>query len=912
MESAFHFRDLMAGHRPSTASPSRVGSIIQAIRPALILDRDNLPDQPEIVGLSINSRLLLQRRVAEIAPSVGAVEVHDGNAWKRLGTCFRVTANKMRVATARHMLRALLRPGIPIECAPDSLPVALGAVGPFRQARVIFESFDGTANSAIDISGIEWAHPKWDLMLLKLAGESDRSGLAIAHEHHDALDLSHEICVIGYPNPSNAASSANAFSGVFDGALGVKRASFGLRRRPSEGVFGHDASTLPGNSGSPIVCLETGQILGVHYFGGSGTDDPNRGVFFPEALSERHLCARMVDGIQSDNSTPAAWPNVPRFRFGQSLSNIRSDGEELSAEDKVFTQTEALMPDRKDIRDRFYQPPLQTAQHAILPEKLSDIEIANQADPYSCTGFALAAAINKELRAAKQTKDQRVSAAMIYALATQNDEFVDDLPGGSSLRGAIKGLYHFGVCLENTAPYTGYDPGWHLTIKSAKEARNFTLGAYYRLNPVLTDYQLAIQEAGAVVVSAHIHAGWKRGARPVKRLSFKPGRIGAHAFALVGYDDRGFILQNSWGKDWGEWKGRKGHAHWSYADWAANVIDGWVLRLAPQAPEAFSLQVRQGATRPEPETKTDPIARLPDPRRFALIGHTIHAEREGIRDYSRVGIGAQSLRETALFLASATGCKKYPQLALIFHDPTLGDDAIARISSNMIAPFKANGIYPLHIAYGIDEMRSLIVRMQDESRTVASRANGAVQDLTAFLNRRAVKAVRPMLQSWQDGIDIAVQPGGGLWQSLASIGIEAARLANNAGPRSVHILSFGSGWAAASKAIEAGANFGFNGFASIGRIAPTFGSNPVLAKGTRAKDWFLSAPASTKTVLPNYTGDWVDLFAALFPELPARPRLKSAATIGADLASVCFSPKVMNSALKLMLNRNPAPTRRFV
>ncbi len=912
METAFHLRDLMAGHRPSDVTKSRVGSIIKSIRPALILDRDTWPDQPEIEGVSEGSRALLKQRVAKVAPSVGAVEVHDGNEWIRLGTCFRVTANKTRVATARHMLRALLKPGVPIKCAPDSLPIALDPAGPFRPARVIFENFGGAADIAIDISGIEWAHSKWDLMLLKLAEECDRAGVVIAHENTDDFGASNEVCVIGYPKISNAASSANAFSSVFDGPLGTKRGSYGIRRQPSDGIFGHDASTLPGNSGSPIVCLKTGHILGVHYFGGSGVDDPNRGVFFPQALSESHLCARMVDNAPDGDSTPAEWPNVPRFRFGQSLSTIRSDGEESAAHDQDMAEAVALMPDRKDIRDRFYQPPLQTARHAILPEKPSDKDIAHQQDPFSCTGFAVAAAINKELRGSKRTKDQRVSPTMIYALATQNDEFVDDLPGGSSLRGAIKGLYHFGVCLEDTAPYTGYDPGWHLTINAAKEARNYTLGAYYRLKAVLTDYQLAIQEAGAVVVSAHLHAGWKPGAKPVKRIPCKPGRLGAHAFALVGYDDRGFIIQNSWGKDWGEWKGRKGHAHWSYADWAANVIDGWVLRLAPRAPQAFDLQVRQGTPQPKREKSTNPIANLRDPRRFALIGHTVHAEREGIRDYGRIGIGAQSLRETALFLASDIGCKKYPELALIFHDPTLGDDAIARISSTMIEPFKANGIYPIHIAYGIDEMRSLVVRMQDESRIVADRASSASDDLTSFLNRRAAKILRPMLQNWLNGIDDAVQPGGGLWQSLASIGIEAGSLPKNEVSRPVHVLSFGCGWGPASKTIIAAANLGFHRIESIGRVAPSLGADPVPAPGTRIKDWYLAPPAPSGVALQNYTGDWPDLFAALLPDLPARPRMKSTAAVGADLASVCCSTKVMNNTLKLMLGRTPAATRRFV
>ena len=65
---------------------------------------------------------------------------------------------------------------------------------------------------------------------------------------------------------------------------------------------------------------------------------------------------------------------------------------------------------------------------------------------------------------------------------------------------------------------------------------------------------------------------------------------GGHAFAIVGYTPDGFLVQNSWGDDWGGFlAGRrrlKGVALWRYADFEKNVWDLWVARLAlPLAPE---------------------------------------------------------------------------------------------------------------------------------------------------------------------------------------------------------------------------------------------------------------------------------------------------------------------------------------
>jgi hypothetical protein len=50
---------------------------------------------------------------------------------------------------------------------------------------------------------------------------------------------------------------------------------------------------------------------------------------------------------------------------------------------------------------------------------------------------------------------------------------------------------------------------------------------------------------------------------------------GGHAFAIVGYNQDGFIIHNSWGTGWGT----KGRAVLSYEDWLDNAMDSWVAQL---------------------------------------------------------------------------------------------------------------------------------------------------------------------------------------------------------------------------------------------------------------------------------------------------------------------------------------------
>ena len=79
--------------------------------------------------------------------------------------------------------------------------------------------------------------------------------------------------------------------------------------------------------------------------------------------------------------------------------------------------------------------------------------------------------------------------------------------------------------------------------------------------------------------------------------SQKAGDTGGHAFALVGYNERGFVVQNSWGTDWGA----SGFAILRYEDWVTNGTDAWAVALGvPQ--DLSDIQSRQasGAKRVKP------------------------------------------------------------------------------------------------------------------------------------------------------------------------------------------------------------------------------------------------------------------------------------------------------------------------
>ncbi|AOF91744.1 C1 family peptidase [Sinorhizobium sp. RAC02] len=270
-----------------------------------------------------------------------------------------------------------------------------------------------------------------------------------------------------------------------------------------------------------------------------------------------------------------------------------------------------ILPDLPDIRDRAYQPHLQR----LAPQKTPRIafSVRNQGQTQSCVGHSLAHIIDV-LRFAEPDgpEPERVSAQMLYEMARKNDEWAETIHDGSSLRGGLKGFFRNGVCTEGTP---GEDAApWVLTYDIAKAARATRLGAYFRVQPDISDYHAALQEVGAVYISAQIHSNWDK----PKNGRIAPGGTpkGGHAFVIVGYDAEGFWILNSWGEEWG----KDGTAHWSYEDWAATVMDAWVLQLGVPAPNAFSAVPKVTAA------EATGLFGFGDPKRDDILGHFINID----------------------------------------------------------------------------------------------------------------------------------------------------------------------------------------------------------------------------------------------------------------------------------------------
>ena len=287
----------------------------------------------------------------------------------------------------------------------------------------------------------------------------------------------------------------------------------------------------------------------------------------------------------------AIWPAVPP---AGAKAGKAAAGKPATAGKRSLT----VRKDPGDLEDRPYLPPPVGLLEAFPPD--ADVErflpsytqaglILDQGQEGACTGFGLACVVNylRWIKAGHPVKMDSVSPRMLYNFARRYDEYAGDDYDGSSCRGALKGWFNHGVCLERDWPYSTSAQQQQPKYGYAQRASGNTLGVYYRINlRSVTDMHAAIQAVGAVYVSAFTHAGWNdvprrskppsgHQALPVIPFDGRPSEIDGHAFALVGFNAQGFVLQNSWGRQWGA----GGFAVLTYADWLANGMDAWVVAM---------------------------------------------------------------------------------------------------------------------------------------------------------------------------------------------------------------------------------------------------------------------------------------------------------------------------------------------
>jgi Papain family cysteine protease len=429
-------------------------------------------------------------------------------------------------------------------------------------------------------------------------------------------------------------------------------------------------------------------------------------------------------------------------------------------------------PDRVDFRDRPYLPPLtslpaQWPHTELVQEHLDDYVknglILDQGEEGACTGFGLAAVINyifwrnhrqrapaNRLLLDKNVEDLRplrVSSHMLYTNAKIYDEWEGEDYEGSSCRGAMKGWHKHGVCAEESwNPDIGLQAdGWQI------DAALRPVGAYYRIDAKsIADMQAAIFETGSIYCSADVHAGWDRprskanlGSMFISRIDYKPKKEGGHAFSLVGYTDEGFIVQNSWNKDWGS----NGFALLTYEDWIQNGFDAWAAALgAPMQGKAPATAGRnslislalQSHTTVKSGSSAQPVPPWSEERAYL---HAVIMGNDG-KLLNRIVGAVKATDALDRVLVQEIEKSKHSHVAIYVHGGLNEEDSAIDRARRLGPWFEANGIHPVFLIWRTGVMESLLGIAGDElekfeKQEKALRAKGWGSAVEAALNALA-------------------------------------------------------------------------------------------------------------------------------------------------------------------------------
>jgi hypothetical protein len=434
------------------------------------------------------------------------------------------------------------------------------------------------------------------------------------------------------------------------------------------------------------------------------------------------------------------------------------------------------LKDVPDIRDRMYEPALVPLRASLPPPR--NLHIMDQGEEGACTGFGLAATIN--LLTARNWPSRggaprRVSPHMLYLMARRHDEWPGEKDEGSSLRGALRGFYNCGACKLDLWK----DNANRFSIKTAKDARETALGAYYRLRPNLSDYHAAINETGVVYASATVHDGWSDPPKKTGKIELAPG-TSMHAFAIVGYDSEGFWVQNSWGRKWG----KNGLAHWSYKDWATNIEDAWVLQLAVRAPDAFGLGVARRMDRTGAEVSR---GKRTKPSRQEIAGHFVHVDNGNFSTAQPYWSDRKDVEATAAVLRAT---EDYDHLLFYAHGGLNAPEEAAIRVSAMMPVFKANRIYPYSVLYDTGLLKTLCEIILNRGAEINERTGGLL-DVTDRLVEEAVGGVGTRL--WNEMKADARTPFDAKGAGTESLKLFIDQLATRKTPMKIHLVGHSTG-----------------------------------------------------------------------------------------------------------------------
>jgi S1-C subfamily serine protease len=232
------------GEVPTPKQLAALELVIRLMRPAPLCKEGRPDDLDTEVAPSFPLWDSFRTALRPFLYSIGRVDrlPRDG-----IGTGFLITPDLL--ATNKHVLDALTNGTHVLEKG---------------QGVVRFKYEYGSPDEApVAIVGVAKVHPTLDMALLQLEQTNFSDGRLPLRASPVEVEPGHPVVAVGYP--FNDPGRNPLFIGpIFGDRFGVKRAAPGeVTGRAPQSIY-HDCSTLGGNSGSPILSMQSAHVVGVH------------------------------------------------------------------------------------------------------------------------------------------------------------------------------------------------------------------------------------------------------------------------------------------------------------------------------------------------------------------------------------------------------------------------------------------------------------------------------------------------------------------------------------------------------------------------------------------------------------------------------------------------------------------------
>ena len=237
--------------RPTANELAALEFVIRMMRPAPRSLNGQLERLPAKQGSSVYQPAItdawdkFREKSKDIIYSVGRLDrTAGGNV--EIGTGFLVA--KDLVLTNHHVVSKL-------SYGADELDEGMAVIR-------FYQEFEGPETvPECPIIKVAAVHPRLDMALLQVKLPEPRPILEFA-----TTTSAHQmVATIGYPfDDERNPLFVNA---IYQGQYGVKRGAVGEVLDSQGHLLSHDCSTLGGNSGSPLLALDTGAVVGLHFTG---------------------------------------------------------------------------------------------------------------------------------------------------------------------------------------------------------------------------------------------------------------------------------------------------------------------------------------------------------------------------------------------------------------------------------------------------------------------------------------------------------------------------------------------------------------------------------------------------------------------------------------------------------------------